>query len=153
MKKRAFYAVAGIALVLILAMVAVSQQSGAHKVVFHMNTNGDYAWEQALRNINALQGVFGAKNVQIEVVCLGPGLRMIMKTDKRFQERIEKAAASGVVFAACRNTMKGMNVTEADLLAVDTTVDSGVAECVRKQEAGWTYIKSGAEQQVDPATF
>jgi intracellular sulfur oxidation DsrE/DsrF family protein len=153
MKKKAWYAVAGVVLVLALALVAVSQQTPTHKVVFHMNTNGDYAWEQALRNINALQGVFGAKNVQIEVVCLGPGLKMIMKTDKRYQERIEKAAASGVVFAACRNTMKGMGVTEKDLLEVDTTVDSGVAECVRKQEAGYTYIKSGAEQQVDPATF
>ena len=33
-----------------------------------MNTNSDHAWEQALRNINALQGVFGEKNIQIEVV-------------------------------------------------------------------------------------
>jgi len=153
MKKKAYYVVAGLVLALLVAVVAVSQQTPTHKVVFHMNTNGDYAWEQALRNIGALQNVFGAKNVQIEIVCLGPGLRMIMKTDKRYQERIEKFAASGVVFAACRNTMRGMHVTEADLLPVDITVDSGVAECVRKQEAGYAYIKSGAEQQVDPPTF
>ena len=152
MKRKAWYAVAGVLVVLLLAFAAVSQQTPSYKVVFHMNTNGDFAWEQALRNINALQTIFG-KNVQIEVVCLGPGIDMILKTDKRFQERIEKAAASGVVWAACRNTMRGRHLTEADLLSVDTTVDSGVAELVRKEAAGWQYIKSGAEQQVDPPSF
>jgi intracellular sulfur oxidation DsrE/DsrF family protein len=34
-------------------------------------------------------------------------------------------------------------VTQADLLPFVTTVDSGVAEVVRKQEAGWAYLKSG----------
>ena len=153
MKKKVFYSVAAALLVMFLAMVAVSQPTATHKVVFHMNTTGDFAWEQGLRNIMALQQAFGPKNVQIEVVCLGPGLSMIMKKDTRFQERIEKFAESGVVFAACENTMKGMHVTKDDLLAVDITVPSGVAEVVKKQEAGWSYIKSGAETQIDPPTF
>jgi len=35
------------------------------------------------------------------------------------------------------------NVSRAVLLPFVTTVDSGVAEVVRKQEQGWSYIKSG----------
>ena len=49
---------------------------------------------------------------------------------------------AGVVFAACENTMKKKNVAKEDLLPFATTVDSGVAEVVRKQEAGWAYLKS-----------
>jgi intracellular sulfur oxidation DsrE/DsrF family protein len=41
------------------------------------------------------------------------------------------------------NTMRKKNVCRADLLPFVTTVDSGVAEVVRKQEQGWSYIKSG----------
>ena len=40
--------------------------------------------------------------------------------------------------------MKKKNVSKADLLPATTTVDSGVAEVVRKQEAGWSYVKSGS---------
>ena len=39
--------------------------------------------------------------------------------------------------------MKKQNVTKDQLLPFVTTVDSGVAEVVRKQEAGWAYIKGG----------
>ena len=50
---------------------------------------------------------------------------------------------AGVVFAARENTMKKQNVTKDQLMPFVTTVDSGVAEVVRKQEAGWAYIKGG----------
>jgi len=39
--------------------------------------------------------------------------------------------------------MRAMKVTTSDLFPFATQVDSGVAELVRKQEAGWVYIKGG----------
>lgn len=39
--------------------------------------------------------------------------------------------------------MRRRNVTTADLLPFAGQVDSGAAEVVRKQEAGWSYLKSG----------
>jgi intracellular sulfur oxidation DsrE/DsrF family protein len=56
---------------------------------------------------------------------------------------MRKLADAGVVFAACENTMKRKNLTKADLFDFATTVDAGVAEVVRRQEAGWSYVKSG----------
>ena len=47
------------------------------------------------------------------------------------------------MFAACENTMRKKKVTKEPLLPFVTTVDSGVAEVVRKQEEGWAYIKGG----------
>jgi intracellular sulfur oxidation DsrE/DsrF family protein len=37
-----------------------------------------------------------------------------------------------------------MSLKMEDLMPLATTGDSGVAEVVRKQEAGWSYIKSGS---------
>ena len=51
--------------------------------------------------------------------------------------------ASGVVFAVCENTMKRMQITRDQLVPLASTVDSGVSEVIRKQEAGYAYIKSG----------
>ena len=48
-----------------------------------------------------------------------------------------------MAFIACENTMKKKGVTKGQLHAFVSTVDSGVAEIVRRQEQGWSYIKSG----------
>jgi intracellular sulfur oxidation DsrE/DsrF family protein len=39
--------------------------------------------------------------------------------------------------------MRARKVTKADLLDNMGTVPSGVVEVVKKQEAGWTYVKAG----------
>jgi uncharacterized protein len=39
--------------------------------------------------------------------------------------------------------MRRLNVKQEDLMPFAVTVDSGIAEVVRKQEAGWSYIHAG----------
>jgi intracellular sulfur oxidation DsrE/DsrF family protein len=69
---------------------------------------------------------------------LSPSLLLLTLAD-----RMKKLADAGVLCAACENSLRKKNVPKAALLPLVTTVDSGVAEVVRKQEAGWSYIKSG----------
>ena len=61
------------------------------------------------------------------------------------RERLQSLSNASVRFAACENTMRSMNVKREQLIPFATTVDSGVAEVVRKQETGWSYIKSGSK--------
>ena len=77
------------------------------------------------------------------MVCFGKGIDMLLNTDGPLAERIAKDKASGVEFAVCQNTLRARKLTPSDLLPSATTVDSGVAEIVRRQEAGWAYIKGG----------
>jgi len=72
------------------------------------------------------------------------GLGLLLASNGAMHERMQGMARSGVTFAACENTMKRMKVTKEQLMPFATTVDSGVAEVVRKQEAGWSYIRSGS---------
>jgi len=74
----------------------------------------------------------------------GKGLGLVLKTNTALQKRLETISKSGVVLAACENTMRRKQVTKESLLPFATTVDSGIAEIVRKQEAGWAYIRSGS---------
>ncbi|MOA61796.1 DsrE/DsrF-like family protein [compost metagenome] len=59
-------------------------------------------------------------------------------------ERMERLSRGPVFFAACRNTMEGRQLTPDALLGFAQVVPSGVAELVRKQEAGWSYLKPGS---------
>ena len=99
-------------------------------------------WEALLNIVENVRKALGA-NTQVEVVAHGKGLGILLK-ESIVKDRLEKIAGAGVVFAACENTMKKKGVTKDQLLPAATTVDSGVAEVVRKQTAGWAYVKSGS---------
>ena len=83
----------------------------------------------------------------MEVVTHGKGVEMLLvKTSAENAElktALEKLHADGVIFAACENTMKREKLEKKDLVELSITVDSGVSEVIRKQEEGYSYIKSG----------
>lgn len=115
-----------------------------HRVVFEVNVDGQEAWDAILNNVENVRAALGARAVEVEIVAHGKGLGLLVAAGNPVAARLESLAKSGVVLAACENTMKRKKVTRAELLPFATTVDSGVAEVVRKQEAGWSYIKAGA---------
>lgn len=115
-----------------------------HRVVFEVNVDGAEQWQGILNNVENLQKSFGSGTSELEVVAHGKGLGLILKINESMRERLQLVSGAGVCFAACENTMRRMNLKLEDLMPFATTVDSGVAEVVRKQEAGWSYIKSGS---------
>lgn len=138
--------------ILVTALIAIPLASNAHteprkvqtthRVVFEVTTAGTEQWTAVLNNVENLRAAFG-NTTEIEVVAHGQGLSLLVAKDNALVERMEKLRASEVVFAACENTMKRKGIGKDQLLPFAITVDSGVAEVVRKQEAGWSYIKSG----------
>jgi intracellular sulfur oxidation DsrE/DsrF family protein len=142
--KQAF-ALMVMALMMIPGMPAQSPQPAkgpAHKVVFQLNAPAPSGWDQIFNNVENLRKVFGA-DLQVEIVFFGKGLPMLLKTNEVYAERLKSASEKGVVLAACQNTMRAMNLKAEDLFPFATPVDSGVAELVRKQEAGFSYLKGG----------
>ena len=117
--------------------------AGAHRVVIEVNVDGAERWEGILNNVENLQKAFGTNTPTIEVVAHAKGLGLLLATNEPLKARLQADHDHGVVFAACENTMKKQNITKEQLMPIATTVDSGVAEVVRKQEAGWSYIKGG----------
>ena len=114
-----------------------------HRAVLEVTVDGPEGWESVLNNVENMQKALGADAVTIEVVGHAKGLGLLLATNEPMRERMRALHDRGVVFAACENTMKKRGVTKDDLLPFVTTVDSGVAEVVRKQHAGWAYLKGG----------
>ncbi len=143
MKKLGVYLVAA-AVVFGLGAAVFAQKARKHRVVIDVTMAGPDAWGPVLNGIENVQKAFGAENVEIEAVAHEKGLGMVVKaSDAGLAERMQHIAATGVVFAACENSMRHQHVSKADLFPFDITVDSGAAELIRKQEAGWAYIKAG----------
>jgi intracellular sulfur oxidation DsrE/DsrF family protein len=125
------------------ASSATENHASRHRVVIEVNVDGPERWEGILNNVDNLQKAFGADQTTIEVVAHAKGLGLLLATDEALKGRMQAEHDKGVTFAACENTMRKQNVTKDQLMPFVTTVDSGVAEVVRKQEAGWAYIKGG----------
>jgi intracellular sulfur oxidation DsrE/DsrF family protein len=132
-----------LALLLVVVFAAISQTPASHKhqVVIQMNSPSGDSWNQLFANIENIQKVFAADGIQIEVVFYGKGLPMLLKTNSAYEERMKKASSTGVVLAACQNSMRIQKLTTEDLIPFAAQVDSGVAELIRKQEAGWSIVK------------
>jgi intracellular sulfur oxidation DsrE/DsrF family protein len=125
------------------AAPAGAAEHSPHRVVFELTSADPGVWNGALNNVENLRQALGA-GTQIEVVAHGHGLGFLLRTNTAQADRMQRLADAGVVFAACRNTMRREHVTPEALLPFATTVDSGVAEIVRRQDAGWAYVHVGS---------
>jgi intracellular sulfur oxidation DsrE/DsrF family protein len=139
--KKTVLSVAVTALLLGYAALSQTPAGPKHHVVFQMSEGEGTAWSSLVLHVNnTMTSLAQDGGSQVEVVFYGPGLSMLTKTDTAFEERLKQLSDSGVRLVACRNAMKMRNVKTEDLFAFAGQVDSGIAEMVRKQEAGWAYI-------------
>lgn len=113
----------------------------AYRVVMEISGDGDEHWNGLITNVKNLRTALGNENAQIEVVVHGKALALLLGKNKEMADRLADLSREGVVFAACENTMKKQGVTKDQLLPFAITVDAGVAEVVRKQESGWSYVR------------
>jgi uncharacterized protein len=130
-------------LVLAVQPVMPQTRSAGHRAVIELTAADPEQWDTVLNNVENLRKAFSPEPVQIDVIAHGKGLGLLRKTNTAQAERLGRLANAGVQFSACQNTMRRLKLERTDLFDFARTVDSGVAEVVRKQEANWAYIKGG----------
>ena len=103
--------------------------------------DGAEQWNGALRNVENAQKSLGAASTHIEVVTHGKGVGLLLATtaatNPEVWRTVESLHARGVVFAVCGNTLAKMRIAKDQLVPLAATVDSGIAEVIRKQAAGF----------------
>ncbi|NMP21885.1 hypothetical protein HIJ39_05905 [Sulfobacillus sp. DSM 109850] len=77
----------------------------------------------------------------IELVVHGAGLSLAVATETTLKDEIADLQDKGVTIAVCQNTMQAQNLTASDLLPGMTMVRAGIAEIVRRQQEGFSYVK------------
>lgn len=122
------------------ASPAAMQGLAKHKVVIQMSDSDPKKWALALNNAKNIQQDLGKGNTDIEIVAYGPGIGML-KLDSEAGKGIAEALNAGVKVVACKNTMAGQKLTEADMLPNIGYVQAGVVELMKKQEEGYSYIR------------
>ena len=99
----------------------------------------DYGF--TINNVENLRKAFGTETCEIEVVCHGPGIDLLFSHDNKLAPRIQKLSKTGVKFAACANTLRNRKIGKDRIFPFVAVVDSGTAEVIRMQEAGWSYLR------------
>ena len=126
----------------ISSIVFAQDINKVHKVVMQLNTGDTAVWSSVLGNIRNFQKVWPGK-VEIELVVHGKALNFLVAEKSHLVADVEALTKQGVVFNACENTMQKYGIKKEMLIPVAGSVPSGVAELVLKQEAGWSYLKTG----------
>jgi hypothetical protein len=126
-------------------LAAQAQQAAdsgaAHRIVFQLTTADTVAHKAFIRQLDNIYTL--APKAQIEVVCHGPGLDMLLKSSSTVSKGIARTSARGVQFVACEFTLKQRSLGREALLPEVGTVPGAIIEIVTKQAEGWSYIKSG----------
>ena len=122
------------------ALATAPAETARERAIFAVSDPDPQKWNLTLGNIgNAIDGL-GA-SADIELVVYGPGIAMLKK-DSPVAARLAAALKSGVRIAACQNSMRGFDLQAADLAPGVTVVPSGVVELIRRQHAGYAYVRS-----------
>ncbi len=128
------------------------------RVVYHIDAADPERQRAALRIVRNHLNDVGDEHLDIRVVIQGNGVSMLVlpdsdgaaadalpgHADDRVQVGIEDLKIRGVTFHVCRNSLTRRNVDALNRLydvGPDDLVDSGLAEIVRLQGDGYTYIK------------
>ena len=142
-----------LAIVLALLLTGVTTAGASHlgdgkkhRIVYQLDDPGADKTKFVLNNIaNHVKGVGGFANVEaLELVVFGPALQHFVAKgiDPEIKQALEALQAQGLAFGACGNTMKGMNVSLAQIArGAKALPQGGVVRIMELQEQGFSYIR------------
>jgi intracellular sulfur oxidation DsrE/DsrF family protein len=121
-------------------MEATENPGGAAPgVVIHLDEGEPAKHEAVLRNIANLLDELGP-GTAAELVVHGPGLDAVLDGAPH-AAAVRDLLGKGVAVAACGNTMRQRSVPASRLIPGVRVVPAGIAELVRRQREGWSYVR------------
>lgn len=129
--------------ILIGGSFAAMAQNGArqHRIVMQLTSGDTLVHKNLMKQFRNMKEA--APTMQLEVVCHGPGMDMLMSDRSVVQEKVKEFAAKGIVFLACENTITERKLDRTKVLPEAGYVKAGIIHIVERQEQGWSYIKAG----------
>ena len=112
-----------------------------HRIVMQLVSGDTVVHKGLMRQLrNMLEA---APTLQMEVVCHGPGMDLLMSDRSIVSDKVNEFSKRGIVFLACENTIKERNLDRSKVLPEAGFVKAGIIHIVERQEQGWSYIKAG----------
>jgi intracellular sulfur oxidation DsrE/DsrF family protein len=148
--------IVGLSFILLLAAISATGAAAGtapagyyadQKVVYHNDGGGPdnpAYFRKLLNNLRNHVAALGKEHVEIRVVDHGDGVVMFQDAtaDQKLAQAIDARKADGVRFLICQNTLDERKIDWHTLYGVteQDIVPSGVAELVRLQMMGFTYV-------------
>jgi intracellular sulfur oxidation DsrE/DsrF family protein len=134
-----------LALILSITSGLVAQNKDSktpeHKIIFQLTSGDTTAHKQLIKQFTNILSV--SPGTQIELVCHGAGMDMLISGKTIVEDKINALAKQGVIFYACEFSIKERKIDRNSILRFAGYVPAGIIEIVTKQEQGWSYIKAG----------
>lgn len=133
-------------LTLLVGSISIAQAQNntykKHLIVMQLTSADTVVHKGLIRQLNNLKNGWG-DTVNIEVVCHGPGIELLMNNKTKLSTQISQLQKRGIDFVACENTMLEKKINKDEIVPNMTFVRMGIGEIILKQEQGWHYIKAG----------
>jgi intracellular sulfur oxidation DsrE/DsrF family protein len=131
-----------------LATENPARDDETRKIVMHVNFADGERLNYVLNNVENIRDYYRERSneVEIRVVCHGPGLHMLRVDTSPVKDRLSNMADSidELSFYACANTMERMAKTDGErpeIVGQATLVQAGLPEIIELQRLGWIYVK------------
>lgn len=118
---------------------ATEQGKTMLKAVVHINFSDSERQKAGLKNVTNI--LKEEKEAEIEVVCHGSGIGLLVKDQTDHDVAVAQLTKEGVRFVACENTLRDKSILKENLLPDVMTVPSGAVEVIRKQQEGFGYFR------------
>ena len=132
----------------ILASENPGRDDEPRRIVMHVNFADGERLNYVLNNVENIFDYYHGEaiDVEIRVVCHGPGLHMLRGDTSPVKDRLSGMAddMDELSFYACANTMERMAKAEGKRPVIfnqATLVAAGLPEIIELQRLGWTYVK------------
>ncbi len=127
---------------LLSSLFTFAQESGRqHRIVMQLTSGDTLVHKNLMKQFkNMLEA---APTAQIEVVCHGPGMDLLMSDRSIVAGKVKEFAGKGVTFLACDNTIRERQLDPTKVIPEAGHVKAGIIHIVERQEDGWSYIKAG----------
>lgn len=115
---------------------------GQHGVVVHVTTGEVRDWQRALRNLRNLVADESVPTParRMTVVVNGPAARFLLASSPE-SSKLRRIVEAGVAVRACSTSLDRLGHDRDEVVEGAELVDSGVAEVVRAQNHGNSYLK------------
>ncbi len=127
---------------MLISMIALAgfAQEKKLSVVWDLSSADTTIQAAVFRQINNARAQL--PDLQVEVVFHGQAILAVMNDSLQFASRVKMAKEKGVVLAVCNNSLKRLKIDPSRLMPETTVVPSAVAELIKKQADGWSYLKA-----------
>ena len=124
----------------ILFSLFTTAQEIKYKAVWDLSSSDTTTQAAVFRQMNNVRAEM--PDVELEVVFHGKGIYTLMKDSIQFRSRIKIAKEMGVSMVVCNNSMKRLKIDAKELASEVVIVPSAMAQLIKKQAQGWSYIKA-----------